>query len=282
MRRLALRKLALSIVTLLLAAFAVTGLSAPASAAPADSLYALVNQERAANGLPALARNPSIEAVAVNWANQMAASGTMKHNPSFSSQIPAGWTAAAENVAQGQPTAQRMHSDWMNSAGHRANILGDYTDIGIAFISVNGTTWGVEDFAKYPARATSAPAMPSTTAPAPAPPTTPAPSPIPAAPPRTHAATPTPTPTPTPTSTPQSELPQASLAEEPNDVSFGDPSPSIAPAPDATNDLRSARASQVDGNPAGAITLLGLALAAAVIFIFRSVRGGSWGRHQSW
>ena len=125
------------------------GVAAPASATPADSLYSLVNQERAAKGLPALARNASIEAVAVNWANQMAASGTMQHNPNYSSQLPGGWTAVAENVAQGQPTAAEMNADWMNSPGHRANILGDFTSIGIAFITVNGTTWGVQNFAKY-------------------------------------------------------------------------------------------------------------------------------------
>ena len=41
----------------------------------------------------------------------------MQHNPDYSSQIPGGWTAAAENVAQGQPTAAQMNADWMNSPG---------------------------------------------------------------------------------------------------------------------------------------------------------------------
>ena len=125
-----MKRLALALATLLLAA-SVVGVSTPATAAPADSLYSLVNQERAAKGLPALVRNASIEAVAVNWANQMAANGKMQHNPNYSSQIPGGWTAAAENVAQGQPTAAQMNSDWMNSPGHRANVLGDYTHVGI-------------------------------------------------------------------------------------------------------------------------------------------------------
>ena len=83
-----MRKLAFAIATLLLAASAVMGVAAPASAT-ADSLYSLVNQERAAKGLPALVRNASMEAVAVNWANQMAASGSMQHNPNYSVSSPA-------------------------------------------------------------------------------------------------------------------------------------------------------------------------------------------------
>jgi len=47
----------------------------------------------------------------------------------------------------------------MDSPGHRANIMGDFTDIGIAFLTINGTTWAVENFAKYGA-SVPAPAAP--------------------------------------------------------------------------------------------------------------------------
>lgn len=113
-----------------------------------------------------------MDQVAANWAAQMAANNTMAHNPDYPSQIPGGWTAAAENVAQGHPTGAAMHDGWMNSSGHRANILGDYTDVGIAFLSSGGTTWGVEVFAKYPGHvgpANPAPPPPPAVAPAPAP-----------------------------------------------------------------------------------------------------------------
>ena len=138
--------------------------SASASASDADSIANLVNQARANAGLPGLIHNPAMDSVAVNWANQMSASNHMGHNPNYSSQIPSGWTRVGENVAMGQPTPSAMHAAWMNSPGHRANILGDFTDIGIAFVTVNGTTWGVEDFGKY-AGHTRSPAP----APAPAP-----------------------------------------------------------------------------------------------------------------
>ena len=90
-----------------------------------------------------------MDAVALAWANQLAVNGTLSHNPSFSDQIPGGWSAAGENVAQGYPDAYSMHDGWIHSSGHLANILGDYTDVGIAFVSAGGTTWGVEVFARY-------------------------------------------------------------------------------------------------------------------------------------
>ena len=135
-----------------------------------------------------------MDRVAADWAVTMAANGSMAHNPDYASQIPGGWTAAGENVAQGHPTGAAMHTGWMGSSGHRANILGNYTDIGIAFLSAGGTTWGVQVFARYPGHSDPA---------APAPPPAPAPSSEPPAPAETTSApTATPNATPTATATP--------------------------------------------------------------------------------
>lgn len=165
-----------AVLAFLLAVVAALVPAAPAHAAEADSLHSLVNSSRAAAGLAPLTRNAAMDAVAAAWAAQLAAAGALSHNPAYSSQIPGGWVRAAENVAQGQPTAAAMHDAWMASSGHRANVLGDFTDIGIAFLTAGGTTWGVEVFAAYPG---SAPAEPAP-APAPAPA---APAPAPSAPP---------------------------------------------------------------------------------------------------
>ena len=177
-----------------------------ASASEADTIAALVNQARASAGLPGLIHNPAMDSVALQWANHMGAAQSMTHNPDYSTQIPLGWSRAGENVAMGQPTPAEMHTAWMNSAGHRANILGDFTDIGIAFVTVNGTTWGVEDFGKYaghagapapapvpaaavPAAAVPAAAAPAAAAPAAAAPAAAAPAPAAAAPAAPAAAT---------------------------------------------------------------------------------------------
>lgn len=198
-----------AVVVLILAA---TLVPAPASAAPADDISGLINQARWANGQAGLIRNPEMDQVAADWAAQMAASGTMAHNPDYSTQIPAGWSAAAENVAQGYPTGAAMHDGWMGSPGHRANILGDYTDVGIAFLSSGGTTWGVEVFARYPGHV--GPANPAPPLPPPA-----APAPV-------ETATPTPTPDPTPsaTSTPDESGTRETVSadrEEPPTVAAG-------------------------------------------------------------
>ncbi|MGJ8721249.1 MAG: CAP domain-containing protein, partial [Salinibacterium amurskyense] len=144
-------RIASGFFALLLAIFLVpVAAAAPASAAEADTIHGLVNQARWDNGQQGLIRNADMDAVALAWAKKMAASSTMSHNPDYSTQIPAGWRSAGENVAQGYRTAQAMHDGWMASQGHRENILGAFTDIGIAFYSSGGTTWGVQVFATYP------------------------------------------------------------------------------------------------------------------------------------
>jgi hypothetical protein len=150
------RRLPHALATLLLAAIALLVPALPATAATAgpeaDTVYSLLNDARSANGQSALVRNASLDDVATAWASELAASGVLSHNPSYPQQIPAGWSEAGENVARGQWTATEMHTDWMNSPGHRANILGNFTDVGIAWLTdATGMTWGVQVFANYPA-----------------------------------------------------------------------------------------------------------------------------------
>jgi uncharacterized protein YkwD len=108
------------------------------------------NQARVANGLKPLVLNDGISKVSQAWSQEQANRGAMQHNPDYAFQIPAGWNSAGENVAMGQ-RYEDVVAAWMNSAGHRANILGDYTDIGIGYyVDANGTTWFTQNFAKYP------------------------------------------------------------------------------------------------------------------------------------
>jgi len=143
--------------------------AAPASAAPADDLVSLANQARASAGLGPLGRSGQMDATAHDWANQMMAAGAISHRSSLAAGVPGGWSSLGENVAHSYGGASQMHSGWMASAGHRANILGDFTTIGVGFVAgPDGRTWGVQIFGKYgasvPAPAAAAPA------PAPAPP----------------------------------------------------------------------------------------------------------------
>jgi uncharacterized protein YkwD len=138
------------VVALLAGLFTAAAPASSATAAEPETIHSLVNEARAANGRAPLARNVGLDAVALSWANQMAAEKKMYHNPSVGEQIPAGWSSWGENVANGHPTGAAMHKGWMESPGHYKNIMGSFTDIGIAFVTSGGTTWGVQVFATYP------------------------------------------------------------------------------------------------------------------------------------
>lgn len=194
-----------AVAGLIVAAGAVFGVAAPASAYDEPAILSHANQSRAEAGLGPLRMNSSMNSVALAWAKQMDAANSMSHNPSYSSQIPGGWSKAGENVAHGYASGAAVHAGWMSSPGHKANILGDFTDIGIAHISGANGTWSVQVFAKY--GATVAPPAPPAPAPAPAP-AAPAPAPAPpAAEPEPAPAEPeaTPTPEPTASATPQED-----------------------------------------------------------------------------
>jgi uncharacterized protein YkwD len=111
---------------------------------PSDMVSAVlseVNKFRAQNGLAALRLDDRLNQAAQLHSNDMAAHNTMSHNcqngTTPSQRITnAGysWHAIAENVATGQTTAQQVVQAWINSAGHRANMLKtDIKDVGIGF-----------------------------------------------------------------------------------------------------------------------------------------------------
>jgi uncharacterized protein YkwD len=99
-----------------------------------------VNQERSAQGLPALCANSKLQQSAQRHSDDQAAHDLMNHTGSDGSSMAqriteAGyeWRGVAENVAAGQDDVSQVMDDWMNSEGHRHNILGDYTMLGVAY-----------------------------------------------------------------------------------------------------------------------------------------------------
>jgi uncharacterized protein YkwD len=135
----------------------------PGSAAGLSPLAAevlrLINDRRAANGCRPLAANATLTVVAQAHSADMAAHNYFSHD-SLSGQSPfdrmdaAGYrfTAAAENIAAGQPTPASVVTAWMNSSGHRANILNcGYRETGVGYASGGsyGTYW-TQDFGTPP------------------------------------------------------------------------------------------------------------------------------------
>ncbi len=144
---------------------------AAASASPTEPavvrILADTNAVRAAAGKPALKRNTALDAVAQKWAAQQYLNGAMSHNPNYSTQIPAGWSAAGENVANGYAYTEVVGA-WRNSKPHYANLIGNYTDMGTGFYEANGQRYYSQVFAAYPASAPPVVSPPSSTVAAPA------------------------------------------------------------------------------------------------------------------
>ena len=109
----------------------------------------------------------------------MSTSGSFIHNPNLTAQIPAGWTAAAENIAAGY-TPTTVVEGWHGSAGHYANIMGGYTDIGIGYsVSASGQGYFTQDFGTYPRVPSAGPSPSASQTPTPSPTASPSPAPSP-------------------------------------------------------------------------------------------------------
>jgi uncharacterized YkwD family protein len=108
----------------------------------------LTNVERRNNGLPDLQADAPLSKVARVKSNDMQENNYFSHtSPTYGSPFDMirdhdiSYQAAAENIAQGQRSAEEVVQAWMNSEGHRANILnGSYTHIGVGY-QENGHYW---------------------------------------------------------------------------------------------------------------------------------------------
>lgn len=171
---------ALLLLTLLLAL--VPARSALAADAGAEAQFvSLVNQERAARGLPSLQVASDLVAVARRHSVRMADGSNLHHNPNLAGEV-SGWQKVGENVGRG-PSVSPIHAAFMDSPGHRANILDpEWVEVGIGVEVRDGTVWVTQVF-REPQAAAPAPA------PAPEPAPTPAAAPAPAAPAPAPAAT---------------------------------------------------------------------------------------------
>lgn len=115
----------------------------------------LVNVERAKAGLPALTINWEVSRVARYKSQDMINKNYFSHqSPTYGSPFQMmenfgiRFTAAGENIAYGQRTPQEVMNAWMNSSGHRANILSSsYTQIGVGVAKAsNGTLYWTQMF----------------------------------------------------------------------------------------------------------------------------------------
>jgi len=129
----------------------------PAFPGPEGAVLTLVNQERAkVNNCKPLTMDSRLTAAARGHSADMAAKNyfdhTSKDGTPFATRIKnAGyqWSTAGENIAKGQKDAASVMTSWMNSPGHRANILNcAYKNIGIGLAyDARHTPYWTQDFA---------------------------------------------------------------------------------------------------------------------------------------
>lgn len=115
----------------------------------------LVNVERAKYGLKPLTENWELSRVARFKSNDMVERGYFSHtSPTYGSpfvmmkNFGIRYTAAGENIAYGQRSAAEVMNGWMNSSGHRSNILNaNYTQIGVGYaVDSRGTPYWTQMF----------------------------------------------------------------------------------------------------------------------------------------
>ena len=121
----------------------------------AEQIFALANQARAQTGAGRLQWDPALAAAALYHCRRMAAEGTISHRyggeadvSGRAAQAGAHFSLIEENVAVG-PSAGAIHSGWMQSPGHRSNLLSpDVDHVGVAVVAARGVLYAVADYSR--------------------------------------------------------------------------------------------------------------------------------------
>ena len=115
----------------------------------AEAVLKLVNAERAKQNLKPLTLSSKLTDLATMKSKDMADKGYFDHtSPTYGTPFQmlqshgVHYSAAGENIAAGQKTPEEVMNAWMNSSGHRANILNaNFDTIGIGYYQ--GGSYGV-------------------------------------------------------------------------------------------------------------------------------------------
>jgi uncharacterized protein YkwD len=121
----------------------------------AEQLFALANQSRAAQGAGPLKWDSALAAAALAHCRRMAQEGELSHRyggeadlTDRAGQAGAHFSYIEENIALGSYVDQ-VHSGWMHSPPHRANLLNPSVDhVGIAVVAARGVYYAVADYAR--------------------------------------------------------------------------------------------------------------------------------------
>jgi hypothetical protein len=159
----------LSIFVVAALATAGLGLSAGADSATEGQFLSKINATRSANGLGSLTVDGGLHSHALNHTQDMMDANEIFHSTSaeLGAAGGSGWSKIAENVGRGD-TVDSLHNAFMDSAGHKKNILGDYNYVGIGTGTKDGRLYVTVVFMKKgstpsPTTTTTAKPTPTTT-----------------------------------------------------------------------------------------------------------------------
>ncbi len=161
------KRLGLLLLIALLAVLIPTGTASAGTYEDERDLFNATNTDRVANGRAPLSYDAAASSVARAWSQQMASERLLHHNPNLAAQVgslvTSEWTRIGENVGVGY-TIPSLESAFMNSPGHRDNILGSFNRVGVgAARSADGRLWVTVVFIQGPAMSGSFPPPPAPT-----------------------------------------------------------------------------------------------------------------------
>jgi uncharacterized protein YkwD len=116
---------------------------APPAGDPSAALLAATNAARARAHLAPLSIDPGLQAMAEAYAAELARTRVLTHGDFAGRLRGSGYAyrAAGENLAFGQATPEAAIAAWLADPAHRANLLGDFTDLGVSGARSAGGTW---------------------------------------------------------------------------------------------------------------------------------------------
>lgn len=138
------------VLALVLSLFGLAGTAGASPSSDEHDFLRMLNQSRTSAGLPALVSDPTLAATSRSWSGTMAAAGKIYHATNLgtiAANIEPAWQGIGENVGVGYDVGG-LHQAFMNSPGHRDNIMGGYNRVGIGVVHADGKTWVTVRFLK--------------------------------------------------------------------------------------------------------------------------------------
>ncbi|WP_326644043.1 CAP domain-containing protein [Streptosporangium sp. NBC_01755] len=131
---------------------------APGGSSTSEEVVRLTNAERQKGGCAPLVSDPQLRSAAQGHSADMAAKNYFSHTSADGRNLTARIKASgfspvrawAENIAMGQRTPAEVVRAWMNSSGHRANIMNcGYTHLGVGVANSSRGIYWTQNFAKH-------------------------------------------------------------------------------------------------------------------------------------